>query len=564
MKSSAALLISMMAVAACSAGGGAGTPRSNGAGGDGNTGTAGTGSGASAGTSATAGTAGLVSSTTTLTLQCSQPQLGKPVLRLLTRAEFSQTIDDIFPQVANTWASTLPADPVSAYGFDNDAAALVGPQLAQALLDTATAVADSVTGTALATVLPCSTSAADRTCAETFVNQYGRRLFRRPVTAAEHDRYLTFFDSALAKSDFKTAIKWITVGLIQSPNAVYRSEIGTVANGTRQLDAHELATELAYTYTDTTPTEDLLAQADSGTPLDAAAIAKSLLATPAGKANLRAFFEAYTDFPRVASIDRAGVAQWSSLRNDMLQETRSFIDQVVIQNNGGLKDLLTAPTTNPSTALASYYGFPAPASDYASVQRADGQGIGLLAQGAILATLAQPNGSSPTQRGLLVFNKLLCNVKPTPPPNVPAIGSPDPGNITTRQRYEINHAGRQPCSTCHKLFDPIGFGSEHFDEGGRYRATESGLTIDAASDVPTLDGGSLFSFDGQEQLAQGLAKQEVVYQCFAAYLATYAFGSGDACLGSSHEPNLSAGTMSIADFYSALATEPHFSQRSSQ
>ena len=61
----------------------------------------------------------------------------------------------------------------------------------------------------------------------------------------------------------------------------------------------------------------------------------------------------------------------------MVQETRAFINQVVFQNAGGLEDLLTGNTTNPSRALAAYYatgnmytgGFPTPASDYASVTR---------------------------------------------------------------------------------------------------------------------------------------------------------------------------------------------------
>ncbi|MET0791950.1 MAG: DUF1592 domain-containing protein, partial [Polyangiaceae bacterium] len=340
MKHASWLMLSALAIAACSAGNNAGNTHSNGTGGAGNV--AGSGNG-SAGTGAPS-----AGGPPTLSLSCTQPELGKPVLRLLNRAQFSQTIDDIFPQVVNTWGSTLPADPVSSFGFDNDAATVVGPQLAQAFLDTASAVADSVTGTAFATILPCSAAAADRACAEQYLTQYGRRFFRRPITSAEHDRYLTFFDSALAKSNFKSAIKWLTVGLIQSPNAVYRSEIGTVANGTRQLDAHELATELAYTYTNSTPSEALLTQADSGTPLDTTALAKNLLGTAAGKATLRTFFESYLDFPRVASIDRAGVAQWSTVRGAMVQETRSFIDQIVLQNGGGLKELLTSPTSNPS------------------------------------------------------------------------------------------------------------------------------------------------------------------------------------------------------------------------
>ena len=42
----------------------------------------------------------------------------------------------------------------------------------------------------------------------------------------------------------------MTVALIQSPNALYRSEIGADSGGgMRQLSPYEVATELAYTFT---------------------------------------------------------------------------------------------------------------------------------------------------------------------------------------------------------------------------------------------------------------------------------------------------------------------------
>ncbi len=522
------------------------------------------GSGSTSGGDGTAGSSS-AGMTTSLTTSCAQPNLGSPVLRLFTTTEFSNTVSDIFPQVTGKWTSTLPANSVSAFGFSNDSSAIVGAQLAQALLDTATSVATAVTGADLATILPCSASSPDRTCAETFVNQFGRRLFRRPVSQAEHDRYLAFFDSALAKSDFKTAIKWITVGLIQSPNAIYRSEIGTVAaDGTRTLGADELATEFAYTFTGTTPTDALLAQAESGNSVDVVALAKSLLATDDGKQMVQRFFEAYLGYTGVASVERANISTFDAMRPDMVNETRAFIDQVVFQNNGGLKDLLTSPSTNPSKNLASYYGLPAPSADYASVPRVAGQGIGVLAQGSVLASHALPTSSSPTQRGLLVFTHMLCETKPSPPANVPPPPAVQPGKVTTRQRYEEQHANGGACAGCHKLFDPIGFGLEHFDEGGRYRADESGLPINTVSDVPKPDATPLFNFQDEETLAQGLAQQDIVYQCFAAYLATYAFGSGDACLGASRVNDFKAGTVSIADYYAALAAEPHFTRRNAQ
>jgi hypothetical protein len=496
-------------------------------------------------------------------LACVKPSLGSPLLRLLNRAEFDRTLSDVFPPIKGQWTESLPSDTVSRFGFDNDSANDVGNQRARAFLDTALSVATAITGSALGTVLPCASSSTDRTCAEQFLMKYGRRLFRRPLTQAEHDRYLGFFDSSKAKSDFKTALQWMAVGLIQSPHTVYRREIGTDnGDGTRTLSAYEVATELAYTYTGSAPTDDLLAKADGGLG-DPVAVAKSLLATDGAKQALEHFFDGYVGYTRVTAIQKPNIQDFASLSADMAQETRWFIDDVVFKNGGGLRELLTAASTNPSQKLAQYYGFPAPASDYASVARPSGHGVGILAQGSFLATRASSDASSPTQRGLFPFSRLLCRDKPTPPPNVPQIGAAQPGKVTTRQRYEQQHAAGSGCAGCHKQWDPIGFGFEHYDEGGRYRQTEAGLPIDSSGAVPNPDGTALFSFPDQEGLASGLAAQPVSYRCFAGYLATYAFGTGETCLGAGKIAALQAGTIGIAEAFANLAGEPHFIQRSS-
>jgi hypothetical protein len=493
------------------------------------------------------------------------PSLGKPLLRLLTRTEFDRTISDIFPQIDGQWNDSLPSDTVSSFGFDNDASNDVGNQRASALLDTALSVATALTGNALSTLLPCSSSNADRTCAEQFLTQYGRRLFRRPVSSTEHDRYLSFFDSAKAKSDFKTALKWMTVGLIQSPNAVYRREIGVDnGSGTRALSPYELATEIAYAYTGSTPTEDLLAKADSKSLGDSVALAKALLTSDTQRRALQHFFDSYVGYTTVSAIQKPAIMDFAGLSGDMLQETQAFIADVVFQKGGGLKELLTAPSTNPSQRLAQRYGFPVPAADYATVARPSGRGIGILAQGSFLATHANAEASSPTQRGLFVFTRLLCRNKPTPPPNVPQISAPQPGKVTTRQRYEQLHAGAGACAACHKQWDPIGFGFEHYDQAGFYRQDEGGLPIDSSAAVPNPDGSTLFSFSDEESLVTGLAAQAISYQCFAGYLSTYAFGTSEACLGSGQVGALQSGSIGIVDAFAALAAEPHFTQRSSQ
>lgn len=497
-----------------------------------------------------------------LEVDCPEPKLGEPVLRLLTREEFTNTVNDIFPAIAGQWQNALPANSVSHTGFDNSAGTVMGNQNAQKLLETAESVADAVTGTALANLLPCSTAAADAACATEFIASYGRRLFRRPLTAAEQERYLAFFDSALAQSDFATAIKWITVGLLQSPFAVYRSEIGIdMGNGTRQLTPHEIATELAYLYTSSTPSEALLAAADAGNLGDLRVLVDEMLATERGRAALQRFFEGYLSYTSVASVGRPAISEFTNVNRDMVAETRAFIDAVVFEQGGGLRELLTTPTTHPSTALAAYYGLPAPATDYAAVERPDGYGVGVFSQGSFLAAHASSDASSPTRRGLFAYTKLMCMPEPPLPNDVPQLSSPQPGVYTTRQRYEMLHGQLgSTCAACHSLFDPIGFAFEHFDEGGRYRATEAGLPIDATGTIRALQGGEL-SFDGVEELMIGLAENRVVYQCFSAYLGTFAFGTTTSCLAPSHAAELEAGTIGIAEAFAALSQEPHFTTR---
>ena len=152
----------------------------------GGTGTAGSGNGTGTGTAGSTGTGTAGSGNPNFTLECSGPSAGRPFLRLLTPTELTNTLSDVFPEVKGMWTASLPASTISAHGFDNDGSAQVGAQLAGGIRDLGVSVATLLVGTPLATILPCSTSAANHACAETFLNKYGQKLFRRPITTAEH------------------------------------------------------------------------------------------------------------------------------------------------------------------------------------------------------------------------------------------------------------------------------------------------------------------------------------------------------------------------------------------
>ena len=188
----------------------------------------------------------------------------------------------------------------------------------------------------------------------------------------------------------------------------------------------------------------------------------------------------------------------------------------------------------------------------------------MLAQGAFLSGHAGSDTSSPTKRGLFTYYKLFCKPHLMPPPNVPPLDTTTvmTGINTTRDRYEKLHAAGS-CATCHKQFDPLGFAFEHFDEGGRYRAKEKTFDINSSGTITAPDGSTI-NFTDEQDLMTAVANQPIIHECMSAYLAAYAYGSDEACLGASQVTALQSGSIGIAEAFARLAAEPHFTQRSGQ
>lgn len=558
--------------------GGSGSAMAGGSSGNGAGGSSGTsetgGAGGTSGTSGGAGAGGTGGSVITTDCPAAAP-IGSPALRLLTRREIENTINDVFPSAKGQWTDSLPANITTASGFDNDASAIVGNQLASSLYDTALSVATAVTGNGFQNVLSCAATTKDHACAKTFLDTTGALLFRRALTSAEETRYLTLFDTALAAADFPTAMKWVIAGLIQSPNTVYRSEVGVASGNTRQLTGSEIATELAYTFGGSTPSSALLAQFPDGatTPPSAQTLtsaATGLLQTANGKLTFQHFFEQYLTYTGTAGITRTladpmPTTPYANVAADMVTETQTFLNKLFIAGTGSLSDLLTSNKTFPSSNLASYYGFTGSPGADGSITRPAGEGLGILAQGSFLSTHANSDYSSPTQRGLFVYYRLLCQGKLSPPNGMapPVTASETQAATTTRQLYEQTHMVADNCKGCHAQFDPIGFGFENFDQGGRYRTTQNGQTVDPSGKVMLEDGTELFTFKDEEDLVTQLAASPAVAECFSAYLATYAFGTSTACIGSSNVQGLESGDPIVNAFVN-IAAEPNFTQRNAQ
>jgi hypothetical protein len=471
---------------------------------------------------------------------------------------------------------SLPSDPASLEGFTNNVDRLtVGGDYARGSAEGARAVAKLVSSDSLLTrLLPCAT-AGGPPCAETFVTTFGARLYRRPLTASERGRYLALYDKVTKEADFKTFIYWATLTLLQSPNVIYRSELGEPDGmGRYRLGQYEIASALSYTFTGGPPSVELMQLAASNrlsTPDQVEAAARGLVydgsrqVRPAFRQVMLRFADQWLGLSTLQNLAKDDVVFpdfKDAVKDALSEETRRFIAGVVFDGRGTPADLLTAPYTFINNQLATYYRFaPVAGTDFARVDRPAGWGLGLLAQGSLLSIEAHSLTTSPTKRGYMVRTRLLCGTVPPPPPVVDPLPDPTEGE-TTRQRYEVLHVSDPTCRACHQLMDSIGFAFEHFDASGRYREREGRFEIDDSGTMLGTSAGDI-AFRGATDLAQQLAKLPETAQCMATYLASFAFGiqqKSASCLVGNAAAELRAG-MSIVDFYVRMARSEHFRTR---
>jgi hypothetical protein len=141
--------------------------------------------------------------------------------------------------------------------------------------------------------------------------------------------------------------------------------------------------------------------------------------------------------------------------------------------------------------LAKHYGIPnISGSRFRRVELTDENRRGLLGQASVLTLTSISNRTSPVGRGKYVMEVLLGTPPPAPPPNVPALKETADSNKiqTVRERLE-EHRSQEPCASCHKMMDPIGFSLENFDAMGGWRTKDSGFAVDAAGQL--FDGTKL-------------------------------------------------------------------------
>ncbi|GAA4440059.1 DUF1592 domain-containing protein [Bremerella cremea] len=356
--------------------------------------------------------------------------------------------------------------------------------------------------------------------------------FRRPVTAAEVDRYMTIANEELAAgAKTQPAMKTAMLGVLCSKDFLFLVE-GNLEQPTDTLDDFEIANRLAYMLWSTMPDEELLKLAHEGKLHD--------------KQVLKEQFDRMLADPRAARFSQDFPRQWLQLHKlgmfppnkdlypnydphlerSMRGETSAFFQEVLDQNLS-LREFLDSDWTMVNPRLAMHYEMPGIEADrFQRVPLSDEvHRGGLLTQAAILSLTSDGTRHRPVHRGVWVMESIFGKSPPPPPANVDPI-EPNPVDspkATIRMKLEA-HKHDANCAACHRKIDPLGLAFDNFDAIGRWRTEEvvpngtgSNPKVDASGVLP--DGRE---FAGPAEFRQLLlANVDDFNDTFLKKLATY-------------------------------------------
>ncbi len=471
---------------------------------------------------------------TTLDELCDKAGVGRARIWRLTAPQIRNTLKDALDIEASD--SQLAAfNDSRGLVFDNEADAL-SLRKADAASWALSATALSATALpALAEVCPDAKSAA---CAKPMVSFLAPRLFRRPLTSAESERYEALYGKTLAATDNDgdAAKSALVVAMLQSPFFLYRSELGQPVKsrpGLVRLTQDELASALAYTFWQTAPDAQLRQAAADGALNDVRGLrvqAERLVNDPRFLRFYTAMVADLTKGSRMASREGSDEVKDANQVIALLQDELAAYVGGVVRGEGTLKALLTQ-TQVPTSATAAAFRNLAAATDMKTLVL-PAKVAGVLSLGAVSFANAGTSHPSPIKRGVMVREHFLCSPIPPPPPNIKQEIAPREGNIlTNRQAYEAT-TNRAECIGCHRLFNPLGYAFEAFDELGRYRENDGGEPLDLSGSVPETREGDL-SFKNLADLATQMATLDQVTECFALngfrFVAGRLESKGDYC-----------------------------------
>jgi len=444
----------------------------------------------------------------------------------LSREQLHNTLQDAFKVDLSPAQLAAFNDGVGLL-FGNDAATL---RIRKADADSWSLATKDVAAMAFPVLKPvCATF--DAACGPKVVAVAAKALFRRPLTGTEQSRYEKLYSLTLTGPDGtgEKAAQSVVSAMLQSPYFLYRTELGTPVSGkagVARLTPYETATALSYTLWQTSPDENLLSAAAAGSLGTSAQIKEQATRMVADPRFSRFYGGLLADLTRASRMNsREGADDVTNAAAVMKTLNTEFQDFAAAAGKDGLSfaDLLVQPKLSLTNDAAKFRNLGTSTGSTVSSVNLPGAVSGLFSLGAVSFANAGTDHPSPVKRGVMVRENFLCSPVPPPPANVKQETVAKGGDVVTnRDVYERSMAASS-CNGCHRLFNPMGYAFESFDEQGRYRTMDNGAPVKLSGEVvDTRDANG--SFNDLSGLAKLLAKSSQAKECFA--LNGFRFVSG--------------------------------------
>lgn len=334
-------------------------------------------------------------------------------------------------------------------------------------------------------------TAEERPCAESIARNLATQAFRRPVTDADLDLLMPFYETGRSEAGgFDSGIVELITAILSSPDFLYRSIDAPAGEDVRPLDDLELASRLAFFLWSQGPDAELITLASEGQLSDPGVLEKQvtrMLADSRAMALVDNFAMAWLNLDELEQIEPADRSFNEAMRRNFTTEMRLFLASVLLEERSVL-DLLDADYTFVNEALARQYDIPGVyGPQFRRVTLSNDARRGLLGKGAMLLRTSYGDRTSPVLRGAWVLERLLGTPPAPPPPNVETDLSVREGEKPTTIRARLEqHRQNATCMACHGVIDPPGLALENFDVTGRWR------DVDAAARAP-IDATTVLS-----------------------------------------------------------------------
>ena len=457
------------------------------------------------------------------------PELQSARARRLSNAELDLTLADLVGDTTHP-GRTLEAEN-QVLGFDNQVQSVVVNANVVERLTLATEGVAQRAAANLPGLLGCDATTQGEPCVRSFLVRFGRRAFRRPLSAGEVDAYLAFFRAQRQQFELGLSVQSLLTALLLSPDFLFRIDAPTpaaVAFGDGAFDPYVYAARLSFLLWGTGPDDALLDDAARGTlaaPAGASAAFRRLLADDRAKAGLDNFHRQWLQLAQSAPAkDPLLTPRFAELWPALRDETATFAHQVLARGAGSLTTLRAADCTYAASPLDAFYGLPALGTTATrATWPASAPRSGILTQAAVLASNSGTAQTNIPRRGRFVLERLLCSTLGPPPNDAPPLppsngtGAPQ----TYRQRL-VTHTAAPQCSGCHRVLNPLAFAFEGLGPTGAARTEDQGLPVDSTGTV--VLGGAAVTYAGPKDFTRALAAAPEVRRCVGTQWFRYALG----------------------------------------